>query len=571
MINTEVEIQNDFRKMAPNNSQMAVSDSSSPCGCIKKIEKSEFALELLRRGQSENANFLSENPKFSLDPHTQKALSTILENKINNLKKIPNLIYPEGRKMPANLMRLQGIYCYDTYSENLDNLVLTHLVYQGVKCGNEEENIPQYFENFFYLKQKILNTAKKALDKLNQLRIIPKEKQARSSARANKKSKFICQLCENRCTEQFSMHYHLAVHFNVKKFKCLHPDKKKNNDMCLMMFGHSNHFKTHVRLKHNFCEMCQRYFPTQKESNDHWIYVHNKKTLTKSKNPKGLSNNAIMLAADMFNIIDETTEFLEAEFEPKKLEYEAQVKIIMAKNIINCNSKDCLSMGNKRQSSVRSKIDVEINSEGLNMQVDVATQAQPLQVLAEVHDEHSDEQPIKQPDEHPYDQSSVRSKIDEKINSEGLNILVEVATQAQPLQVMAEVRDERADEHADEQAYEHADEHADGHADEHADEHADKRADEHEDEQPDEQPDEKPDEHLSLTPSPTDSFSFVCEEIRSIDPNSSTCSNSKNQGVKRSANQGLKKSAEKKRKLLGQRCGVVIPGISKNVWSRFSY
>ena len=203
-------------------------------------------------------------------------------------------------------------------------------------------------------------------------------------------------------------------------------------------------------------------------------------------------------------------------------------------------------MGNKRQSSVRSKIDVD-------------TQVQPLQVLAEVHDEHSDEQPIKQLDEHPYDQSSVRSKIDEKINSEGLNILVEVATQAQPLQVMAEVRDE----HADEQAYEHSDEHAD--------EHADKRADEHEDEQPDEQPDEKPDEHLSLTPSPTDSFSFVCEEIRSIDPNSSTCSNSKNQGVKRSANQGLKKSSEKKRKLLGQRCGVVIPGISKNVWSRFSY
>ena len=401
IINTVGEIQNAATKMAPKNSQMAVSSSGSPCVCNGKIEKSEFLLELLKRGQSENVIFLSENPKFNLDPDTQKALSTILEKKINSLEKIPNLIYPEGEKIPANLMRLQGVYCYDLFSENLNNLVLTHLVYQGVKCGNEEENIPQYFENFFYLKQKILNTAQKALDKLNQLRIIPKDKQPRTSAevKQNNISKFICQLCENRCTKQFSLNDHLYVHFNIKKLKCLHPDKKKNNAMCLKTFGQTGHFKEHVRTIHNYCEMCKRYFLTQKNSEDHWIYVHNRKTLKKSKNPKGFSNNAIMLAADMFNIDDETTEFIEEEYESKKLEYEAKLKMIVAKNEINCNSKDCLSMGNKQQSSVKSKTDKEINSEGLNIQLDVAKQAQPLQIISEVSNEHVDEQPDEQSDE----------------------------------------------------------------------------------------------------------------------------------------------------------------------------
>ena len=247
------------------------------------------------------------------------------------------------------------------------DLVLTRLVYQGVRKIQDEngkwENkaIPLYFEGFFYLKRELIyETFNNAFERVENLGIIPSEKKARTSKapRPIDKVTVFCPLCEDcRFTRDGSMIYHLQNHFNLKKFRCMHEDK--NGGPCLNKDGlpnqylHPDHFKDHVARKHFFCEMCHLQYESLEEIHVHWIENHEKTNLMpnwrklgicKGKNedeskkghcsmnlvnqkPSGITSElVIMLAVDMFNMNGVKTEFLEAEYNLKKREYDAQVQ-----------------------------------------------------------------------------------------------------------------------------------------------------------------------------------------------------------------------------------------------------
>ena len=138
-----------------------------------------------------------------------------------------------------------------------DDLVLTRLVYQGVRKIQDEygqwenEAIPLYFEGFFYLKQELIYEAfNNAFERVENLGLVPTEKKSRTSKapRPIDKVTVFRPLCEDcRFTRDGSMIYHLQNHFNLKKFRCLH--KEKNGSPCLNKDGlpnqylHPDHFK----------------------------------------------------------------------------------------------------------------------------------------------------------------------------------------------------------------------------------------------------------------------------------------------------------------------------------------
>ena len=351
---------------------------------------------------------------------TQKDLLVILEESIIACGKVPTHIYPKDCKNTEEIMRLVDFECYNeltTSSGNLgqscpgmgrlgignlllepevhknfisgfitklphDDLVLTRLVYQGVRKIQDEngqwENkaIPLYFEGFFYLKRELIYEAfNNAFERVENLGLVPTEKKSRTSKapRPIDKVTVFCPLCEDcRFTRDGSMIYHLQNHFNLKKFRCLHKDKNGgpclNKDRLPNQYLHPAHFKDHVARKHFFCEMCHIQYKSLEEIHIHWIENHEQTNLMpnwrklgicKGKNedkskkghcsmnrvnqkPSGITSElVIMLAVDMFNMNGVTTEFLEAEYNSKKTEYDAQVQIIKAQNLPKSNSKDC--------------------------------------------------------------------------------------------------------------------------------------------------------------------------------------------------------------------------------------
>ena len=113
--------------------------------------------------------------------------------------------------------------------------------------------------------------------------------------------------------------------------------------------------------------MCHLQYESLEEIHVHWIENHEKTNLMpnwrklgicKGKNedeskkghcsmnlvnqkPSGITSElVIMLAVDMFNMNGVKTEFLEAEYNLKKREYDAQVQIIKAQNLPKIDSKD---------------------------------------------------------------------------------------------------------------------------------------------------------------------------------------------------------------------------------------
>ena len=348
---------------------------------------------------------------------TQKGLFVTLEKSIIACRKIPTHICPKDSKKAEEIMRLSDIECYNEFTASsgnlgqscpgtgrlgignlhlepkihkdfisgfitklpLDDLVLTRLLYQGVRKIQDEngqwknEAIPLYFEGFFYLKRDLIYEAtNNAFDRVENLGLVPTDKKSRTSKapRPIDKDTVFCPLCEDcRFTRDSSMIYHLANHFNLKKFRCMHED---NGGPCLNKDGlpnqylHPDHFKDHVARKHFFCEMCHLQYESLEKIHVHWIQNHAKTNLMpnwkklgicKGKNedeskkghcsmnplnqkPSGITSELVIgLAVDMFNMNGATTEFLEGEYNSKKIEYDAQVPNIKAQNLPRSNSK----------------------------------------------------------------------------------------------------------------------------------------------------------------------------------------------------------------------------------------
>ena len=349
---------------------------------------------------------------------TQKGLLSMLEKSIIACGKIPTHIYPKNSKKTEQIMHLCDIECKMTTSSGnlgqswpgigrlgignlllepeihkdfisgfitklpLDDLVLTRLVYRGVRKIKDEnglwknEAIPLYFEGFLYLKRELIYEAvNNAFGRVENLGLVPIEKKSRSSNPPRPIDKFtsFCPLCEDcRFTRDGSMIYHLQNHFNLKKFRCLHEDQ--NGGPCLNKDGlpnqylHPEHFKDHVARKHFYCEMCHFQYKTLEEIHEHWIESHEKTNLmpnwkklgiAKGKNedkskkghcsmnpvnqkPSGIiSELVIMLAIDMFNMNGAKTEFLEGEYNSEKSYYDAQVQFIKKEAEAKATAKRC--------------------------------------------------------------------------------------------------------------------------------------------------------------------------------------------------------------------------------------
>ena len=93
--------------------------------------------------------------KSNLNEGTKKKFFTVLDSFYQISDKIPSFIYPENNLEEDAFMYLSKVTLIDD-SCNEENNHFTQVLYQGAKISQDGQDIiPQYFEAYFQLKQKV--------------------------------------------------------------------------------------------------------------------------------------------------------------------------------------------------------------------------------------------------------------------------------------------------------------------------------------------------------------------------------------------------------------------------------